>query len=104
MRFWEGGEISGSGLGSVSSGSPVSRRLSGVRRGSRSGSGISSGSGLAGRPGEGGSAGRVLPGGACSGGSNSLGTVPGIWPACSNVHVIAGPIRTTPHICTMGVI
>ena len=81
MRFWEGGAISGSGLGSVSSGSPVSLRLSGVRRGSRSGSGISSGSGLAGRPGLGGSAGRVLPGGACSGGSNS-GTVPGMEPAC----------------------
>ena len=84
MRFWEGGVISGSGLGSVSSGSPVSRRLSGVRSGSRSGSGISSGSGLAGRPGLGGSAGRVLPGGACSGGSNS-GTVPGTDPASTSL-------------------
>ena len=80
MMLWEGGSISGSGPGSVSSGSASSRRLSGERIGSFSGSGISSGSGRAGRPGVGGSTGRVLPGGACSGGSNS-GTVPGIEPA-----------------------
>lgn len=80
IMLWEGGSISGSGPGSVSSGSASLRRLSGERSGSLSGSGISSGSGRAGRPGVGGSAGRVLPGGACSGGSNS-GTVPGIEPA-----------------------
>lgn len=65
---------SNSSCGSSSSGSLVSLRRSGVRSGSRSGSGISSG--RAGRPGDGAS----LPGGVCSGGSNS-GTVLGAVPA-----------------------